>query len=110
MDIMVTCPKSEIEHFWDDELEGGEEFWNLSQRPKKLNEGDSIWFVVDGSIQAKAIVTHIETGDTQCDITDRIWSGIQVFFDNFEDLRGTEFEKPIKGFRNFRYKDGWFND
>ena len=103
MDIIVTVPKSEIEHFWEETDEiFDQEFWNIGKVPRKLEIGDYIYFVVEGKCVARAKVNHIEdNNEQQCEWTDRFWSGCQIFWnkEDFEEIEPFEY----KGFQGFRY-------
>lgn len=107
MDIVVTIPKKEYEN---DDKETNDllnntdyvQFWTLHRVPKKLNEGDRVYFVKNNRIESSMRVIEIKTdSETDCLTTGRIWSGrCQIFMD---DLVIENINLITKGFQGFRY-------
>jgi hypothetical protein len=112
MDILVHVPKVEEEHFWDttfDVHEYAVEWWTLPVKPRRLEEGDYIWFKVGKMVVARAkVLTITDPGEELvCEMTGRNWKGAHVIFN------GSEFEQLSKPFeyqgrltRGFTYLDG----
>lgn len=107
MDIIVHVPAKETEHFWEEHTEPFE-FWKLPHKPTKLEVGDTIWFSLANTIEAKATVSSIETTSTSCTTTDRTWSGCLIFWKSEEFQRVDPFAGP-KLTRGFRYKRDYYD-
>ncbi len=76
----------------DDWSETGDYYWHLPRTPKKLKQGDRIYFALKGYIRGYFIVDFIEVDD-ECDI-------------NFNSQTWKDIE-PIgcKPFQGFKYAD-----
>lgn len=108
MDIVVTIPKSEYKN---DDVETAdmiendlEQFWTLSNTPKRLFYGDRVYFVKNNMVESSMRVTRTEHDkSTVCETTGREWKGkCQIFMD---DLRSeTHLGIETKGFQGFRYR------
>lgn len=105
MNIVVTIPKSE---YANDDLEtsvyeqgGYEQFWQLRNKPIKLNVGDRVYFVKRGQVESSMCVKRIETDTAAtCDVTNRTWRGCLIYMDDLRKENGPE----AKGFQGFRYR------
>lgn len=109
MDIIVTIPKSQhknvaTEDAWIDKmLEKGVEtfsYWKVHRRPKDLNVGDRVYFIVDGEI----ICWHefVDTvDDFTCEVTGQYWPGLNLKLTN----PAVYLDRPVamKGFQGIRY-------
>lgn len=96
MDILVTVPKGQMEHMQEKAVCSYVDYmlpyWELSRTPKDLKVDDHIFFVEDGEITRRAIVT---------DITAPYSSGrIDVFF---ADVMNFPVVLSYPGFRGVRY-------
>ena len=92
-DIIVTVPRDQYDHFWGDKVPAMEAWWTMAQRPKRLQVGDSIGFVLNGAIMAAATVDRIEQRD------DGRWDIV------FTDCGPLAAPIPCKPFRGFRYME-----
>ena len=100
MDIVVTVPKGEIEHFEKDKVsivrQGGEAWWFVRNFPLKSNDEDQIYFVLNGAIRW---VAHIHTLDRRRDGYQ--WRDAIVF----TAINKVDPPIPMKGFQGFGYYD-----
>lgn len=58
-DIIVRIPKDQVAHFRNDKLASPISFWRFSNKPKRLNVGDYIFFTRPEGVVAGASVTEI---------------------------------------------------
>lgn len=111
MDIVVTIPKSEYKN---DDLEteflkvnGGYQFWSMNRIPKKLNEGDRVYFVRENKIESSMKIFNIEyNSKNTCEVTGRTWSRACTLC--LCDMKEENLNIQVKGFQGFRYK--WWED
>lgn len=88
MNILVTVPKSEVEHFWEEPASsGGCECWKLSGLPLRTKPGEYIYFAIGGKIVARAPIADMGVMTFVCDTTGRRWSGPHILW------KATEFER-----------------
>jgi hypothetical protein len=108
MHIAVVIPKGEYEnderetaHMQEEDLV---QFWTLSTVPKRLQEGDRVYFIKQGRIESSMrVIKVVEKSRTKCETTGRTWYGAcQVFMD---DLREEYFDFDAKAFQGFAYMD-----
>ena len=108
MDIVVTIPKKEYKN---DDLETQElltnhssyQFWTMNRIPKKLKEGDRVYFVRENKIDSSMEVFNIEYDtENRCMVTGRLWRGKCTLC--LCGLREENIDLNIKGFQGFRYK------
>lgn len=109
MDIVVTIPKSEyknddLENEWLSlNREAGYQFWTMNRIPRKLKEGDRVYFVKNNEIESSMNVFNIDYNNSKkCEVTNRIWKGKCILCLN--DFRYEKLDIEIKGFQGFRYK------
>ena len=89
-DIIVTVPRDQYDHFWGDKVPAIEAWWSMRRRPKRLEPGDSIGFVIDNAIRAAATVERI--------IEDYgMW---RIYFTDAGGIKPVPYE-PFRGFRYF---------
>lgn len=106
-DIVVTTPKSEVENAAREAAEliaagGGRFFRALRSRPKRLEEGDRIFYVEDSFVRGCGTVDEIRTGGDRCDLTDRYWDGAVAVY--FSAMSWTWIRPiPMRGFQGWRY-------
>lgn len=107
MDIVVTIPRKEYKN---DDLEteylikhNAYQFWTMNRIPKKLKEGDRVYFVKDNKIESSMEVFNIEYDtENKCEVTGRTWKGKCTLC--LCDLRKESIDFEIKGSQGFRYK------
>lgn len=107
MDIAVTIPKKEYNN---DDLEteyltkyNGYQFWTMSRIPRKLKEGDRVYFVRENRIESSMKVFYIKYDTIEiCEVTRRAWTGKCILC--LCDLRKENINLSVKGFQGFRYK------
>lgn len=105
-DIIVRIPETQLSHFVDDKLTSDTAFWRFSKRPRKLDDGDYIFFSLpEGVVYAGEVQAMAERSDL---------AGLDLIIDspgNFNAFwRGDKthkFKRPISsinyGQRGFRY-------
>ena len=108
-DILVTTPKSQIEHAAREAKHcmmrgGGYYFRRFAKLPKLLKERISkVFYVEDGYIRGYGTVTDIQWRESMTDsITDEAWPPgyyIAIPADSWKWIRPI----PYKGFQGFRY-------
>jgi hypothetical protein len=108
-DIVVTTPKSEMKNAQEEAKIGKEKggnwyFRRFAKRPKRLQEGNRVFYVEDGYIRGFGIVKIISEDDQgfRCDATDREWPpGWYVHMETktWKWIRPV----PMEGFRGFQY-------
>jgi hypothetical protein len=107
MDILVTTPKSEIEHSINEakmvEDDGGYYFRTYRFKPK-VNIGDKMFFTEDGKIRGYGIIFEVSsTSGETCETTGREWKGSWVV--KYNDWHWLKTPIPFKGFQGIRYVD-----
>lgn len=102
-DIVVKVPKSEEAHFWEEHDPDSDEWWTLASKPKHCQEGDFIWFELQGQIVAKAQIEWIDTKSRHCDATDREWKGVHVGWSSSKFIKLDSPKEGVGVWRGFRY-------
>ena len=96
-DIVVTIPKG----YFDEPGFYTKDTFRIGRRPKRLEEGDTIFLVYQGEVLYRAYFDGF-IDDVDCGATENYWDGINLEFSDFKEL---EKPVPLKGFRGFRYVD-----
>ena len=108
MDIIVTVPKKEFSNIEKEDSYASNlitrdmfpiQYWKVGRVPKNLNKGDKVYFLCDGIIKYYHIFLGI-VENPKCDVTGRIWEGINLILKYPEEKCE---EMKMKGFRGFRY-------
>ena len=91
MDLIVTVPKDQAQHFLNDKVPTIDAWWFVSKRPLAAGPGDLIGFIYHGAIRHVATITRIVKQDKKIAI-------------HFQDCGRI---KPYshKSFQSFRYID-----
>jgi hypothetical protein len=104
MDIVVTVPKNLLDkHIKKDYVKVDNEFvkfWSVPRRAKALNVGDRVYFVENGYMKYYYIFLGY-VHDPICEVTGRIWPGLNLLLKCPEVTLDTPVEK--NGFQGFRY-------
>ena len=87
--MRINIPNWAIEHFWEEPPQGHMEFWAF-RFPPKCKIGDTIEFLINHKVVAKAIVHIIEKpGQSFCESTGKFKNRWKVYWlpETFIDLR-----------------------
>ena len=93
MDIVVTFPKGDIDH-WNEKVSYSyiaeqEVWWNMRKLPNNFSIDDKLFIVMDNEVRGFFEVKKIKFGDIN-----------KVFLKNFKSIKSI----AMKGFQGFRYR------
>ena len=96
-----------METDWFKKEDNACQFWTLNRTPKKLKEGDRVYFVKNNKIESSMRVFKIKSSKDEeviekCLLTNREWKGRCILY--MDDLKIEDLNLNIKGFQGFRYK------